>query len=194
MTPKTRAAGLGSGRRRNGDPAQSSGLQAARCDELWRRVANPTEPKRYYWTELFKAVVLQEASNWPSRLNELVPVCPSVEELYILVSLVRFKGSLVIFRQPEFVRRVLHRAEILDGLAAKEALRFSLYQSAGPQGRSFTNGKLDEDYVEAAAAKAAEAHAEDSVLGPFYRWIVEAEQRDRFAHQARFEAETAELE
>ena len=52
----------------------------------------------------------------------------------------------------------------------------------------------DEDHLEAAPAKVAEAHAEDPVLGPFDRWRVEAGQRDRFALQARFEAEAAAFE
>ena len=57
-------------------------------------------------------------------------------------------------------------------------------------------GRLDEDQdpVEAAAAKVAEAHAEHAGLGPFDRWRVEAGRRDRLAHQARSEAEAAAFE
>lgn len=162
------------------------------CDELWGRVTSPAQPKRYHWVELFKSVVLQDPGNWLPRLNEFVQACPSAEELSALVRLVCFDGSLVIFRQPEFTRRVLQRAESLGDQAIKEALRCSLYHTAGPQGRSYTNGKLDEDsdYVEAAAIKAAEAHAEDPILGPFYRWIVEVEQRNRTMHRVRFEVES----
>jgi hypothetical protein len=54
----------------------------------------------------------------------------------------------------------------------------SLYHGCGPQSRAYTNGILDKnlDFVEAEAIKAAEAHATDDFLGPFYRWIVEVEQ------------------
>ena len=166
------------------------------CDELWHRVTNPTEPKRYYWTQLFKAVVLQDASNWLSRLSELVQTCSSIEALEVLVGLIGFDGSLVIFRQPEFTRGVLQRAENLGGQAAQAELRSSLYITAGPQVRSSTNGKPDkgQDYVEAAAAKEAEAYADDPILGSFYRWIVEVEQRNRFAEMARHEANMARFD
>ncbi len=85
---------------------------------------------------------------------------------------------------------------VVAGLAAEEALRSSLHISASPQGRSFTDGRLDgdQDHVEAAAAKVAEAHAEDPVLGPSYRWRVKAGPRDRSAHQPRVETEAAGFE
>lgn len=59
----------------------------------------------------------------------------------------------------------------------------------------YTNGVLDEelDYVEAAAVKAAESHAEHPILGPFYRWIVEVEQKDRMNHQMQAANDMANL-
>jgi hypothetical protein len=47
------------------------------------------------------------------------------------------------------------------------------------------------DYVEAEAAKAAETHATDELLGPFYRWIFEIEQRNRLMNRMRSESEMA---
>ncbi len=53
---------------------------------------------------------------------------------------------------------------------------------------------LEDDYVEAEALKAAEAHAFDLTLGPLHRGIVEKEQRDRVWRKARSEAERAARE
>ena len=72
-------------------------------------------------------------------------------------------------------------------------MRVELYSGCGPQGRSYSNGILDKelDYVEVTAAKAAEAHATDELLGPFYRWIVEVEQKERLVHKMQAEAAMA---
>jgi hypothetical protein len=41
---------------------------------------------------------------------------------------------------------------------------------------------------------AAEAHARDELLGPFYRWIVEIERKERVMHKLRSDAEMAFLD
>ena len=71
-----------------------------------------------------------------------------------------------------------------------------LHSGCGPQTRSYTNGIPDQvtDYVEAEAGKAAEAHAQDELLGPFYRWIVEVEQKERVLHKLRSDAEMGSLD
>ena len=84
----------------------------------------------------------------------------------------------------------------MGGQELYKNIRASLYTGCGPQTRSFVNGTLDKelDYVEAEAAKAAEAHAADELLGPFYRWIVEIEQKNRLMYKMRNEAEMAALD
>jgi len=60
-----------------------------------------------------------------------------------------------------------------------------LYGISGPQVRGYTNGALDAqyDYMEAAALDAATQHAEDALLGPFYRWIATIERESREQHK-----------
>jgi hypothetical protein len=50
------------------------------------------------------------------------------------------------------------------------------------------------DYVEAEAARAAETQATDEFLGPFFRWIVEIEQKDRLLHKLHSEAAMAAMD
>lgn len=75
-------------------------------------------------------------------------------------------------------------------------MRVELYSGCGPQTLAYSNGILDKelDYVEAGAAKAAEAQASDELLGPFYRWIVEVEQKERLMHKMQADAEIASLD
>jgi hypothetical protein len=103
----------------------------------------------------------------------------------------RFEGSLVIFRFPDLTRALLRKAKTLGGQEVVDRIQWSLYAGCGPQARSYSNGALDKemDYVEAEAVKAAEIHATDELLGPFYRWIVEIEQQQRLMHKRRVEME-----
>jgi hypothetical protein len=84
----------------------------------------------------------------------------------------------------------------LGGDQLSQQVRINLYWACRPQLRSYSNGILDKelDYVEAEAAKAAEAHASDEVLGPFYRWIVEVEQKERLMHKMQAEVAMVSLD
>jgi len=94
---------------------------------------------------------------------------------------------------PEVARAYIERARQVGGDEGERRIKSSLYVGCGPHGKSYTGGVInkDDDYVEAEAAKAATAHANDSVLGPFYRWIVEIEQRDRENTRLRHESDMA---
>jgi hypothetical protein len=72
-------------------------------------------------------------------------------------------------------------------------MRVELHSGCGPQARSCTNDILDKetDYVGAEAAKAAEAHASDELLGSFYRWIVQVEHEERLLHKVHSDATMA---
>lgn len=166
------------------------------CDDLWQRVLNREAPNSYYWLKLWQAVVLNDDEAWLSRLQHEIGTAQSAEDLSALVEAIRFDGSLVVFRFPDLTRAFLTKAQTLGSNELFSAVRASLAVGCGPMSRGYTNGVLDEkyDYVEFEAAKAAETHASDPVLGPFYRWIVETEQRDRLWHKARSDAEMAALE
>jgi hypothetical protein len=151
------------------------------------------DPQHFYWMRLVQAAVLDDESFWLERMHHEIETAASEEMLFLLAGLLGFDGSLMIFRFPDLTRAFLNRAKRLGGQELYEKMRVSLYTGCGPQTRSFSNGILDKelDYVEAEAAKAAETHATDELLGPFYRWIFEIEQRNRLMNRMRSESEMA---
>jgi len=120
----------------------------------------------------------------------------SEDALVWLAQLLKLEGSLIIFHFPEITRMFLRRALTLGGTQLRHRIRVELYSGCGPQTRLYSNGILEKelDYVEAAAMKAAEAHATDELLGPFYRWIVQVEQKERLMHKMQSDAAMASLD
>ncbi|MGO8764934.1 MAG: hypothetical protein ACLQSR_07335 [Limisphaerales bacterium] len=161
------------------------------CQRLWKRILKLNDPQHLFWIPLFQGVVIGDAAFWLDRMGHEIATATSEEMLLLLAALLKFEGSLIIFRFPDLTRAFLARAKSLGGQVLYEKVRTSLYTGCGPQTRSYSSGVLDKDldYVEAEAVKAAENHAKDEVLGPFYRWIVEIEQTNRLVHKSH--AETA---
>jgi hypothetical protein len=151
------------------------------CQQIWKHALSLDDPQQHYWMRLFQAVVLDDNVFWLGRMLQAIETASTVDTLDRLVELLKFDGSLVIFRIPDLARAFLNRAKLLGAQDGCEKMRVSLYHGCGPQSRGYTNGTLDKnlDFVEAEAVKASEAHAKDEVLGPFYRWIVEVEQNNR---------------
>ena len=176
--------------------SQQENFQAI-CEELWRKaLRGQSSINGRAWLEFFHAIVIPNDGFWlPKVLNE-VKKARTLRRLRWLNQLISFDGSLIIFRFPAVARAFLRRATALSGDEGAKRIRSSLYVGCGPRGRSFTGGIVnnDDDYVEAEAVKVAEANAHDPELGPFYRWIVEIEQRDREQHRLRHEADMAEFE
>jgi len=167
------------------------------CAFLWAKATTTTEGYMgYVWRELFQGTALDHEQFWLPPLTAAVAAANSVEMLRSVVEIIHFDGSLIIFRQPELTKSVLAKATDLGGTKGYECLRASLYTMSGPSGRSFTNGELakESDYMEAEAIKAAEAHAQDAVLGPFFRWIVDVERHDREDHRRRHQVDLASLD
>jgi hypothetical protein len=166
------------------------------CDELWSRISDPNAPGAYAWMRLFQAVVIEDSALWPARMLDAVAHAESEAALWWLAQLLRFEGSLIIFHFPEITRAFLTSARILGGGDLCQKMRVELHSGCGPQTRSYTNGILDKetDYVEAEAGRAAESHASDELIGPFYRWIVEVEQKERLMHKLHAHAEMASLD
>ena len=163
------------------------------CQRLWERALKSDDPQYPYWVRLFQGTVLENTSFWLERIQQEVEAALSKERLHTLTGLIQFEGSLIIFRFPDLTRTFLKNARRLGGQKLYEEMRLNLYSGCGPRVREFTNGVLDKhfDYVEAEAAKAAEAHANDEELGPFYRWIVEIEQKNRLMNKMRGETAMA---
>jgi hypothetical protein len=167
------------------------------CEELWRRVTNPGQGQWHQWVELFQAVVTIGPSEWLDEFRVRVERCKDSAELSRLIHLLRFDGSLLIFDSPALTRGVLGRIRQLQEQSQHQLeSRYQLYRTAGPRSRVRWNGRLreDDDYVEAAAIRAAEEHAEDPVLGPFYRWIVEMEETERLRNEAQHRKQMSAIE
>ena len=166
------------------------------CDSLWERVLNLDQPRRYDWIKLFQAVVLSASSGWLPRLMWCVKQADTEKTLSGLADILRFDGSMIVINEPALTREFLLRAESLGGAKLALDMRTELYASAGPKSWSFTDGARDDGYgyLESEARKAAETHANDDVLGPFYRWITEREEKDRLHMRLSYEAESAEMD
>jgi hypothetical protein len=165
------------------------------CEDLWHKASCRREANVHWWVWLFQAVAFDGPPLWTSWMQRDIEVASSEEDLLWLASIIRFEGSLVVFRFPALTRALLSRAQAFGGKTA-EKMRSALYAASGPQVRLYNQGALDGrlDYVQAEAVKAAQAHAQDEVLGPFYRWVAEAEQSDRLMNKLRAEAAMASLD
>jgi hypothetical protein len=148
------------------------------CSEIWKHALVLDDDVHYWWAELFKAVVLEVPEMWVPRLLREIESSGSEKGLLNLIELLRFDGSLIIFCVPEVTKAFLKRSA---PLGAMENIKWALIRTAGPQVRAYTNDALDpdDDYVEAAAIKAAEENVDDPDLGQFYRWVVKIEQQSR---------------
>lgn len=165
------------------------------CEDLWSRASCRLEEASHWWVLLFQAVAFDGPPLWVAWMLRAVEGASSEEDLLWLARMLRFEGSLVVFRFPALTRAMLERARALGGEAAGK-MRAELYAASGPQARMYSNGVLEErmDYVEAEAVKAAQAHPGDELLGPFYRWIAEVEQKDRLINKMLAEASPASLD
>ena len=120
----------------------------------------------------------------------------SLVRLRQLLDLLNFNGSLIAFRFPEITRAFLQRADEMGDANGAKRIQSALYGISGPATRGYTGGELDpeHDYLEAEALKSAERHRDDPLLGPFYRWVVEVEQKDRQWNRDDCTASMAQLE
>lgn len=167
------------------------------CTFLWEQiVAKKSDPMNYVWRELFQGLVMDRVDFWLPRFTAAVDAVTTYDDLRELMEVIHFDGSLVIFRFPELTKIILRRAEDLEGVEGYERMRALLWVVSGPKSRSGTNGELDKDkdYVEAEAVKSADAHAADTVLGPFYRWIADAERHEREESRKRYQADMAAMD
>ena len=166
------------------------------CNDLWNRVSGPTDPEAYAWMRLFQAVVFENRVLWPPRMSSAITSSESEVDLLRWITFLQFDDSVIIFRFPEITRTFLSRAQELGGNQLLRRVRIELYSGCGPRARGYSNGILDrgQDYVEAEAGKAAESHATDELLGPFYRWIVEVEQKERLVHRMHADAAMGSLD
>ena len=162
------------------------------CEFLWSKATGKTKSKASYeWLKLFHQIVMEDIEFWKPKLLGLIDISTTLDDLHDLVSLIEFKGSLIIIRVPEVAKAFLIKAKALAGDDGCERIGSSLYVASGSDGRSYTNGKLksEDDYLEAEAVKAAKEHADDPVLEPYYRKIIEYEQNDRIRNREMYRAD-----
>ncbi len=160
--------------------------------DVWEKVIANDEHS-YRWLQLFQSFGLSDTAWLQARLLAEIDAATTIERLHWVTRFLAFRGSLMVLRQPDLTRRFLARARELAGY---EEIRAALYCATGPQTTSWTNGELKEedDYVEAEALKAAELHANDPELHPFFRWIVECEQSQKRRERTEHELRMRELE
>jgi hypothetical protein len=172
--------------------AKDSDIKAI-VEDLWQRATASYTEDGCQWVKLFRAVALANESLWHDRVVAALESATSEDYLFSLCRLISFDGSLIIFSFPEITELFLGRAMQIGGEKLFGEMRAGLYGATGPKVRGYENGRLKKeyDYVECAAIKAAEAHSKNCILGPFYRWIVEAEQAGKLRNRLRAEEEIA---
>ncbi|MCX6937439.1 MAG: ATP-binding protein [Verrucomicrobia bacterium] len=167
------------------------------CNELYVHALEETRREhRNHWTTLFQAVAIDHTEHWLEKFLSEVAKSGDFEWLLRLTNLIRFDASLLIFNQPQLTRVFLTKAEDMEHTDGLKRMESRLYEISSPLVRGYLNGILNPeyDYTEAAALKAAGTHAQDAVLGPFFRWIAVIEREDR-ENQKRFsEASMAALD
>ena len=164
-------------------------------EELWKKVAVHDEHS-WLWLKLFQSFGLDDTSWLMPRLDREIESARDVEHLRWITKFISFHGSLIALRQPGLTRNFLEKAAQLGGDEGSRSIRAALYCATGPRMWGWTNGNMnsEDDYLEAEALKAAEQHAEDPVLYPFFRWIVECEQEKKRRIQAEHEVREREHE
>jgi hypothetical protein len=167
------------------------------CAFLWEKATTTLQGHMgFVWRELFQGIVLEHDDFWLPRLTAALDAVTSWDALRNTLEIIHFDGSLVIFRYPDLTTAVLAKATDLDGTKGYERMRAALHAITGPSGRTFANGELaaESDYVEAEAIKAAEVHAKDPGLGPFFRWMVEIERHERAQNRRRYQADMTAMD
>jgi hypothetical protein len=156
------------------------------CTELFAQALNEIRhDHRSDWTSLFQGVAIGYPEQWMTKLQSEITSAENLEVLMSLTDLIRYDGSLIVFQHPALTRSFLAKAEDLEGAEGRKKMESRLYGISGPQVRGYSNGSLEAkyDYMEAAALGAATQHAEDALLGPFYRWIATIERDAREQHK-----------
>jgi hypothetical protein len=148
---------------------------------------------KYWWQLLFQGAVLQVSPLGLELMKEWLPKVQTADELRDFIRTLHFEGSMIIFREPEFVRAILIRMRQLAPTDF-ERLRWSLGNTASPQIRGYIGHQLEPQfqYYREEAAKAAAIHERDSELAAFYREIVRNEDADAARHRREAELDAAE--
>lgn len=147
--------------------------------EAFQRVQAIDRDTRIYWRTLFQDAVLRVSPVGLKFLKAWLPTIECSEHLLELVQTLKFPGSMIIFRDPEFVRTILGRTRQIAPAEYEKISRY-LARTAAPAVRGYTNHALDPEYryYRDEAAKAAEVHRGDFELEGFYRSIVREEDAD----------------
>lgn len=163
--------------------------------------SNAMKPTSVYachrgWVLLYQSVVLLHPEIWKQRSLQRIVAAPDMKVLATELELLSGNGSRLIFDHPDISRAFLLRAEELGGTKEKDRMRFDLYLASSPESRSWSGGTLDpeHDYLQSGALAAAKQYETDTVLGPFYRWIVGQEQQDKRWNREQYALDIAQLD
>lgn len=151
--------------------------------EVLNRMFHSAGVVRLAWRELLVAAI-GRTSLLEKLVGERLDAICSAEELRDVVSLLRYEHSLIVFRYPYLVSRILSKAKGFGDASFRE-ISYELVESARPQARGYTNGELDGEYRYALveAEKALAEHETDFALSAVYRRIMELELQDIEFHR-----------
>lgn len=175
------------------DKLPETAAYASIAEDVYRRYRASDVRSHYSWRVLFQIAVLRVSPLGMEFMEKWLPETKDGEELLDFVETMHFRGSMIIFWQPELVRAVLRRAL---AVAPEKFAEISWYlgNTASPQTRGYTNHVLDPEqrYYREEAAKAAAVFAADPELSAFYRDIVRREDDDAARHKREAELDLVE--
>ena len=148
---------------------------------------------QYWWRLLFQDAVLRVSPLGLEFMKGWLPEVQTPRELERFIAALHFDGSMIIFREPEFVRAILQRVRQIAP-SDFEMMQSYLGNTAAPSIRGYVGHQLEPEfrYFREEAAKAVAIHEKDADLASFYRAIMRSEDSD--AARLKREAELDEAE
>jgi hypothetical protein len=160
---------------------------------LFEALRTANDHSQYWWRLLFQDAVLRVSPLGLEFLKGWLPEVQTTKELESLIKALHFDGSMIIFRESDFVRAILQRVKQIAP-SDFEMLQSCLGDSAAPSMRGYTGHQLRPEfrYYQEEAAKAVAIHEKDADLASFYRAIMRIEDMDAARHQREAELDEAE--
>ncbi len=155
--------------------------------EMAEEIKNQDSPSIYYWQVLFRAAVLiPDVEAGVSTLSQWLDESSDAESVSAIAEIFNVKGTAIVFRQADFLKRLLERAARLDHKTERRIRNILIPDS---NGRGYSNGELDKEFhwVLDEARKVSSKFADDPVLIPFFEEVIRREERDRDRNREEYQ-------
>ncbi|MCC6883763.1 MAG: hypothetical protein IT576_16520, partial [Verrucomicrobiales bacterium] len=153
------------------------------------KMRNLDVPAAHYWTNLFQAAVLMNQTDLGiESIRTWLNESKDFEETREVARIFNLRGSSLVFSHPAFVRETI--THVLRNYPDQlESIYWALLPNTGM--RSYSNGELDASchWVIDEARKASAQFAGDSVLKPFFDFVIDREERDQQRNRESYQSD-----